>query len=67
MWSGAGPGRCELTHPAVGLLPAYHPGWMNQLLGEQARETDATGVDVVQRFDTLPPTARSAKGCRWYG
>jgi hypothetical protein len=40
---------------------------MNQLLGEQARETDATGVDVVQRFDKLPPTARSAKGCRWYG
>jgi len=29
------------------------PGWMNQLLGEQARDTYATGVEVVQRLEKL--------------
>src|SRR6266545_3881266 len=29
------------------------PGWMNQLLGEQAPDTYATGVDVVQRLEKL--------------
>src|SRR6266536_1517814 len=29
------------------------PGWMNQLLGEQARESYATGVEVVQRLEKL--------------
>ena len=47
------------------------PGWMNQLLGEQAPETYATGEDVVQRLDKLAadcpvhegvPVARLAPG-----
>ncbi len=29
------------------------PGWMNQLLGEQARDSYATGVEVVQRLEKL--------------
>ena len=29
------------------------PGWMNQLLGEQAPDPYATGVEVVQRLDKL--------------
>jgi putative flavoprotein involved in K+ transport len=29
------------------------PGWMNQLLGEQAPDTYATGVEVVKRLDGL--------------
>jgi hypothetical protein len=29
------------------------PGWMNQLLGEQARDTYASGVEVVQRLEKL--------------
>ena len=29
------------------------PGWMNQLLGEQAQDTYATGVEVVQRLEKL--------------
>ena len=29
------------------------PGWMNQLLGEQARDSYATGVEVVQRLEQL--------------
>lgn len=29
------------------------PGWMNQLLGEQARDAYATGVEVVQRLEKL--------------
>src|ERR671916_560577 len=29
------------------------PGWMNQLLGEQARDRYATGMEVVQRLDKL--------------
>jgi putative flavoprotein involved in K+ transport len=33
------------------------PGWMNQLLGEQARDAYATGVEVVQRLEKL------AAGC----
>jgi len=33
------------------------PGWMNQLLGEQAPDSYATGVEVVQRLEKL------AAGC----
>jgi putative flavoprotein involved in K+ transport len=29
------------------------PGWMNQLLGEQARDAFLTGVEVVQRLEKL--------------
>ena len=29
------------------------PGWMNQLLGEQARDSYATGAEVVQRLEKL--------------
>jgi putative flavoprotein involved in K+ transport len=29
------------------------PGWMNQLLGEQARDAFLTGAEVVQRFERL--------------
>jgi putative flavoprotein involved in K+ transport len=29
------------------------PGWMNQLLGEQPRDSYATGVEVVQRLEKL--------------
>jgi putative flavoprotein involved in K+ transport len=29
------------------------PGWMNQLLGEQAHDRYATGMEVVQRLDKL--------------
>ena len=54
------------------------PGWMNQLLGEQARDTYATGVEVVQRLEKLQqadqatPLASLAacpSGCqgRWAG
>jgi putative flavoprotein involved in K+ transport len=33
------------------------PGWMNRLLGEQAPDSYATGVEVIQRLDKL------AAGC----
>ena len=42
------------------------PGWMNQLLGEQARDSYATGVEVVQRLEKLaadlPGPRRGAGG-----
>src|SRR4029453_11318614 len=38
------------------------PGWMNQLLGEQARDSYATGVDVVQRLEKL---AAACPGREW--
>jgi putative flavoprotein involved in K+ transport len=33
------------------------PGWMNQLLGEQARDAFATGTEVVQRLEKLAADA----------
>jgi putative flavoprotein involved in K+ transport len=33
------------------------PGWMNQLLGEQALDSYATGVEVVQRLEKLAADA----------
>jgi putative flavoprotein involved in K+ transport len=38
------------------------PGWMNQLLGEQARDSYATGVEVVQRLEKLAATCPVREG-----
>ena len=38
------------------------PGWMNQLLGEQARDSYATGVEVVQRLEQLAATCPVREG-----
>jgi putative flavoprotein involved in K+ transport len=38
------------------------PGWMNQLLGEQAGDNYATGVEVVQRLDKLAATCPVREG-----
>jgi len=40
------------------------PGWMNQLLGEQAPDTYAAGVDVVQRLEKLAADAPVRSGVR---
>jgi putative flavoprotein involved in K+ transport len=40
------------------------PGWMNQLLGEQAPDAYATGPEVVQRLDTLAAGAPVHVGVR---
>jgi putative flavoprotein involved in K+ transport len=40
------------------------PGWMNQLLGEQAPDTYATGVGVVQRLEKLAADAPVRSGVR---
>jgi putative flavoprotein involved in K+ transport len=40
------------------------PGWMNQLLGEQAPDTYAAGVDVVQRLEKLAADAPVRSGAR---
>ena len=40
------------------------PGWMNQLLGEQAPDAYATGPEVVQRLDTLAADAPVHAGVR---
>src|SRR4029453_14261572 len=49
--SGAGPERAG--EPSAGLLPPEHPGWMNRLLGEQARDAFLIGVEVAQRLEAL--------------
>jgi putative flavoprotein involved in K+ transport len=40
------------------------PGWMNQLLGEQAPDRYAAGVDVVQRLERLAADAPVRSGAR---
>ncbi len=40
------------------------PGWMNQLLGEQAPDAYAAGVDVVQRLEKLAADAPVRSGVR---
>jgi putative flavoprotein involved in K+ transport len=38
------------------------PGWMNQLLGEQAHDRYATGMEVVQRLEKLAATCPVREG-----
>jgi len=38
------------------------PGWMNQLLGQQARDSYATGVEVIQRLEKLAATCPVREG-----
>jgi putative flavoprotein involved in K+ transport len=40
------------------------PGWMNQLLGEQAQDAYATGAEVVQRLEQLAADAPVRHGVR---
>jgi putative flavoprotein involved in K+ transport len=40
------------------------PGWMNQLLGEQAPDSYATGVEVVQRLEKLAADCPIREGVR---
>jgi putative flavoprotein involved in K+ transport len=40
------------------------PGWMNQLLGQQPRDTYATGGDVVQRLEKLAADCPVREGVR---
>jgi hypothetical protein len=43
------------------------PGWMNQLLGEQARDSYATGVEVVQRLEKLAANCPVREGVQVAG